>query len=161
MCIRDSGNSASASEIVSGALQDYERAFVLGETTFGKGTAQGPERWEHNIFQVLFYKTKMRFHLPSGRSNQLTGVVPDFEVPSTPNASQSDRFFYREEFEFLPVPASKKVVTNQARDAKIASAATCVKGFANAKAEYTKNSASVANPDYQLFAAMDLLKCVK
>ncbi len=71
------GGSASASEIVSGALQDHKRAILIGEKTFGKGSVQvilpiGNEE--------ALRLTIARYYLPSGRTIQAKGVVPDIEV---------------------------------------------------------------------------------
>ena len=71
------GGSASASEIVSGALQDHKRAILLGENTFGKGSVQ-------IVLQVTQEEaiklTIARYYLPSGRTIQAVGVKPDIEV---------------------------------------------------------------------------------
>ena len=73
------GGSASASEIVSGALQDHKRAVIVGETTFGKGSVQA-------ILPIPGYKdealrlTIARYYLPSGRTIQAKGVTPDIIV---------------------------------------------------------------------------------
>ncbi len=73
------GGSASAAEIVAGALQDRERATVLGTTTFGKGSVQTviPLRGGRDGALRL---TTQRYYTPSGRSIQATGIVPDVEV---------------------------------------------------------------------------------
>lgn len=69
--------SASASEIVAGALQDHKRAIILGEKTFGKGSVQ-------TVIPLGKYGamrlTTARYYTPSGRSIQATGIVPDVEV---------------------------------------------------------------------------------
>jgi C-terminal peptidase prc len=75
-------HTASASEIVSGALQDRGRAVIMGETTYGKGTAQNLfdlDRWAGAPAPVYgqVNLTAMRFFRPSGESTQLIGVVPD------------------------------------------------------------------------------------
>lgn len=71
------GGSASASEIVSGALQDHKRAILVGENTFGKGSVQ--------VILPITDKeavklTIARYYLPSGRTIQAVGVKPDIEV---------------------------------------------------------------------------------
>ncbi|MBJ7575832.1 carboxy terminal-processing peptidase [Luteimonas sp. MC1828] len=84
--------SASASEIVAGAIQDYGRGLVIGETTFGKGTVQNLvdlDRWPANegkrYGQVKL--TIAQFFLPGGSSTQNKGVVPDISFPVTVDAS--------------------------------------------------------------------------
>ncbi|MBD3792740.1 MAG: S41 family peptidase [Campylobacterales bacterium] len=71
------GGSASASEIVSGALQDHKRAVVVGEKTFGKGSVQVVMPVGNDESLRL---TIARYYLPSGRTIQAVGVTPDIEV---------------------------------------------------------------------------------
>lgn len=85
--------SASASEIFAGAIQDYGRGLVIGETTFGKGTVQNLvdlDRWPANegkqYGQVKL--TIAQFFLPGGSSTQNRGVVPDIAFPVTVDASE-------------------------------------------------------------------------
>ena len=71
--------SASASEIVSGALQDHKRAVIVGEKSFGKGSVQAI--WPITLDGKEAIKlTIARYYLPSGRTIQAKGVVPDIEV---------------------------------------------------------------------------------
>ena len=71
------GGSASASEIVSGALQDHRRAIVVGQKTFGKGSVQVIMPIGN---QEALRLTVARYYLPSGRTIQAKGVEPDIEV---------------------------------------------------------------------------------
>jgi len=71
------GGSASASEIVAGALQDHKRALILGTPTFGKGSVQTILPLNNNSALKL---TTARYFTPSGRSIQAEGIVPDIEI---------------------------------------------------------------------------------
>lgn len=73
------GGSASASEIVAGALQDHKRAIVMGTQSFGKGSVQSifPMRGD-----AALKLTTARYYTPSGRSIQAKGIVPDILVNS-------------------------------------------------------------------------------
>jgi len=94
MVVLTDKSSASASEILAGALQDYNRAVIVGESsTFGKGTVQQPmdigrmlplfaERNRAGFLKVTIQK----FYRPSGSSTQMDGVVSDLKVPSLMDA---------------------------------------------------------------------------
>ncbi len=73
------GGSASASEIVSGGLQDHKRAVIIGEQTFGKGSVQAILPVNKNEAVRL---TVAKYYLPSGRTIQAKGVTPDIIVHS-------------------------------------------------------------------------------
>ncbi|MBL1141724.1 MAG: S41 family peptidase [Proteobacteria bacterium] len=71
------GGSASASEIVAGALQDHERAIIMGERTFGKGSVQTILPMNDSAALKL---TTARYFTPSGRSIQASGIEPDIII---------------------------------------------------------------------------------
>ncbi len=74
------GGSASASEIVSGALQDHGRAIIMGTKSFGKGSVQTiSPLGEYGAM----YMTTARYYTPSGRSIQSVGIEPDIYVPQS------------------------------------------------------------------------------
>ena len=81
------GGSASASEIVAGALQDHKRAVVLGTKTFGKGSVQTILPLDDNSALRL---TTARYFTPNGRSIQALGIVPDIVVDSSPQDAKAE-----------------------------------------------------------------------
>ena len=74
MVVLVNGGSASASEIVAGALQDHERAVIMGQQTFGKGSVQTILPLGNNTAIKL---TTARYYTPKGRSIQAKGITPD------------------------------------------------------------------------------------
>ncbi|OGT34118.1 MAG: tail-specific protease [Gammaproteobacteria bacterium RBG_16_51_14] len=92
-------NSASASEIFAGAIQDYHRGIIIGEPTFGKGTVQNVidlNRFIKNSDEDhgRLKTTIAQFFRVSGGSNQFTGVIPDIIFPTVEDAShQGERAF--------------------------------------------------------------------
>src|SRR5881398_61217 len=90
--LTDAG-TASASEIVAGALQDHRRALIMGEKSFGKGSVQtvvqtGPDS--------ALRLTTARYYTPSGRSVQAGGIQPDIAVPQLTDSDYKDRVIIRE-----------------------------------------------------------------
>ncbi|MBV9528185.1 S41 family peptidase [Sphingomonas sp.] len=85
--------SASASEIVAGALQDHRRALIMGERTFGKGSVQSIEMLGDRTALRL---TTARYYTPSGRSVQEGGIDPDIAVPQLSDPDYKDRPVTRE-----------------------------------------------------------------
>src|SRR6266404_3733571 len=82
------GASASASEIVAGALQDHKRAALIGTQTFGKGSVQTiiPIRNDRDN-PTAIKLTTARYYTPSGRSIQAQGITPDMQVDDTPEGN--------------------------------------------------------------------------
>ena len=76
--------SASASEILAGAIQDYERGLILGTDTFGKGTVQRVQTLSSG--QIKF--TESKFYRVSGKSTQSKGISPDIYLPSPINTEE-------------------------------------------------------------------------
>ena len=93
MVVLVNGGSASASEIVSGALQDHKRAVIVGEKTFGKGSVQVilPIAKEEALRLTI-----ARYYLPSGRTIQAVGVTPDIEVFPGKVPHKSNDFMIKE-----------------------------------------------------------------
>lgn len=85
--------SASAAEIVAGALQDHRRAIVMGERSFGKGSVQGVSEISKDKALRL---TIARYYTPSGRSVQAGGIDPDIIVPQLSDPDYKDRPRVRE-----------------------------------------------------------------
>lgn len=79
LAILINSSSASASEVVAGSLRDLNRAILVGERTFGKGSFQEGEFWSQNK-KIAIFETKGFYYLPSGRSPQMTGLEPDVVV---------------------------------------------------------------------------------
>src|SRR6476646_11520587 len=90
--LTDAG-TASASEIVAGALQDHHRALIMGETSFGKGSVQTVVITGPNSALRL---TTARYYTPSGRSVQAGGIDPDIAVPQLSDEDYKDRPRIRE-----------------------------------------------------------------
>lgn len=88
MVVLVNGGSASASEIVAGALQDHRRAIVMGTQTFGKGSVQTVLPL---AAQTAIKLTTARYYTPNGHAIQAKGITPDIVVEETPNGVSRKR----------------------------------------------------------------------
>lgn len=135
------GGSASASEIVAGALQDHKRAVILGTRTFGKGSVQTILPLQGNTALKL---TTARYFTPSGRSIQAEGIKPDIELAPVKITDVDDRGAGRlKEADLtghLDSDNGKKPKKN------------------GEKKDQEQDSLSLAKTDYQLYEALNILK---
>ena len=159
--------SASASEIVSGALQDRAAAanlpiWVAGVRSFGKGSVQSVSSIAPaelgNIKDVQFAKTIARFYQPSGRTNQVLGIVPDVTIDPKPNATPDDLVFYREEDLYTNALPSVSIPWQEPRAADAARLQACAAN-GRAKQAYADHASDQIRPDYQRLVAIDVLDC--
>lgn len=87
MVVLINSSSASASEIVAGALQDHKRATIMGDRSFGKGSVQTILPMSFGDKTVAVKLTTARYYTPSGRSIQAKGIIPDIYVDDTPKGN--------------------------------------------------------------------------
>ncbi|MFW1678409.1 S41 family peptidase [Pontibacter sp. JAM-7] len=130
------GGSASASEIVAGALQDHKRAVIMGQDTFGKGSVQTILPLSEDRALKL---TTARYYTPSGRSIQAQGIVPDIQVE---NAEIKLR---EEQPEFIKERELSGHLEN---------------GSSDPQQPNNKDSQVLASKDYLLYEALGLLKAL-
>tara|TARA_B100001123_G_C15298126_1_gene1019995 strand:+ start:112 stop:1407 length:1296 start_codon:yes stop_codon:yes gene_type:complete len=132
------GGSASASEIVAGALQDHKRAVIMGEKTFGKGSVQTILPMNDRTALKL---TTARYYTPSGRSIQASGIEPDMIVKNI-------------EFDL------KKDIQNNGliKESDLSGHLDNKKSNDDEEKEENINNALLIENDYQLYEALNVLK---
>ncbi len=154
MVVLINGGSASASEIVSGALQDHKRAVIMGTQSFGKGSVQTILPLGNNTAIKL---TTARYYTPNGRSIQATGIVPDIitEDPSTTALENSFRLREADLERHLTNGNKKDEIEAPAKPAATPKASPKNKDEESAKPQITEFG---SKNDYQLNQALNLLK---
>jgi C-terminal peptidase prc len=149
-------NSASASEILSGALQDHQRSLIIGDRSFGKATVQAVTPWTSTLMKA---ETVARFYQPSGRTNQIVGITPDIAVEPFPGATEDDKFALREADLYTnAVPALGKPWV-QPRPKLMSEIRACMKAHGRADRLYAAGKDRAIPPDYRLLAAEEALEC--
>lgn len=140
MVVLVNAGSASAAEIVAGALQDQQRAVIVGTPTFGKGSVQTVFPLQQDRALKL---TTARYYTPSGRSIQAQGIVPDIRVEDARLTQRDEDASFRE----ADLPGH---LTNS-------NGAPERKGKSQ-KADGEEKPKTLAEDDYQLYEALNILR---
>ena len=131
------GGSASASEIVAGALQDHKRAIIMGSKTFGKGSVQTILPMQNGAALKL---TTARYYTPAGRSIQAEGITPDIPL---------------ERVKITKIDASG---FESVKEADLSGHLENNSSQGDKSADSDQEKQSLADKDYQLYEALNLLK---
>nr|CAA6804053.1 MAG: Carboxyl-terminal protease (EC [uncultured Thiotrichaceae bacterium] len=144
--------SASASEIVAGALQDHKRALILGQKTFGKGSVQTVLPLDEKTALKL---TTARYFTPKGRSIQAEGIQPDIEIQQLKLAEDE-----KDEGEKIS-PLSEKDFEKHLSNPTQEDGEKAAEDIAKTPDDVEKGEAkdkTLAKDDYQLYEALNILK---
>jgi len=155
MVVLVNGGSASASEIVAGALQDHKRAVIMGTQTFGKGSVQTILPLGNNTAIKL---TTARYYTPGGRSIQAKGIEPDILVEDPAAGNDAGVFHLRE------VDLDKHLINDRPSESKpddaVKSKITLPKGNGGETARPSPAEFG-SKSDYLLSQALNLLKGIQ
>jgi carboxyl-terminal processing protease len=149
------GGSASASEIVAGALQDHKRAVIMGTQTFGKGSVQTILPLGNNTAIKL---TTARYYTPGGRSIQAKGIEPDILVED-PSTSNDEAMFHLREADL-----DKHLINDKPSESKPSTTGKSTPPAPSSKGTETAKPAPAdfgSKNDYQLNQALNLLKGIQ
>lgn len=151
--------SASASELVAGAIRDYSRGYVVGQTSFGKGSYQGCQPLQ-NQNELTVCSTQGLFFAPSGNSNQTVGVEPHISVYVNKDAQEGETYAMREAQMYLFPLDPKKMPNapagnwNQLKAPKL-----CLQNLKLDAVYDQAQSTSLFYKDYQLLNGLAAVNC--
>ena len=156
MIVLINGGSASASEIIAGALQDHKRAIVLGTTSFGKGSVQTVIPLPGG---AAIKMTTSRYFTPSGNSIQAKGIVPDIVVEENANGTSSARLHEADLEKHLENPTDKDAgAANKGAGKTPVSKPKSAPKEDSDEANEAPSRELASKKDYQLNQALNLLK---
>ena len=131
------GGSASASEIVAGAIQDHNRGIIMGTKSFGKGSVQTIQELRNGSAVKL---TTARYFTPNGRSIQAKGIDPDIKLST------------------LKLSASDEKARDTYSESDLEGRLSNPNGESDSSKEQKSDKEALAQTDFQLFEALNLLK---
>jgi|GEM_PF-2824517 len=156
------GQSASASESTSLFLKDYRKAYIVGESSYGKGSMQGIDIQRDNP-KILIASTMALFFGPKGISPQLTGVIPDFEVYPEIDQKIATKFYREKDSHILPIPLNQPLQTDYIqsdRKTEISIIKNCVSGLLSKGFDQLSDDDKAAY-DHQLDYGMRVIECAQ
>ncbi len=131
------GGSASASEIVAGAIQDHKRGIILGTKSFGKGSVQTIQELRNGSAVKL---TTARYFTPNGRSIQATGIEPDIKLSTLRLSAEDEK--------------ARETYSESDLEGRLSNP----NGESDVDDDEKDNSEALAETDFQLYEALNLLK---